>query len=60
MQDEMVVKERNVLGMRQDGVDKRGGHKLVVVDDCPRWVVESHSRPTTLKQPKAHHFTLEG
>ena len=56
----MVVKERNVLGMRQDGVDKRGGHKLVVVDDCPRWVVESHSRPTTLKQPKAHHFTLEG
>ncbi len=46
----MVVKERNVLGgTRQDGVDKQGGHKLVVVDDCPRWVVELHGRPMTLK-----------
>ena len=47
-------------GMRQDGVDKQGGHKLVAVDNHPRWIVESHGRPTTPKQPKAHHFMLKG
>ena len=58
----MVVKERNVLegGTRRDGIDKRGGHELVAVDDRPRWVVESHGGPTTPKRPKARCFMLKG
>jgi len=57
----MVVKERNVLGgTRRDGVDKRGGHKSVVVDNHLRWVVELHGRPMTPKRPKVRRFMLKG